>query len=444
VRELTVHARDWFEAQSIGKAAEVLWKRGYSFDYISDRQLSLAHANNGRIEVPGGLYSVVAIPRTEHMPLETLRRLLRLAETGATIIFEEQLPADVPGWSKLEARRAEHKKLLQDVRFSTSTDATNLYQECRLGAGRLLVGNLEAALGAAAVRREALFDRPGLMCVRRTVNGGSWYFVANRSEQDPIEGWVPLSVTAGSVMILDPASGRTGLARCGSPQRATDSAPVAPGSPAAQPTHVGCEVYLQLEPGESVLLHCTNAEESQASSWSYWQVGGESAEVTNAWSLRFVEGGPELPAGARLKRLVSWTELADTNASRFAGTGRYTVEFDSPSGQGGYYGVDLGKVCQSARVWLNGENLGTLLAPPFHFICTLKPTHNVLEVEVTNVSANRIRDLDRCGVKWKNFYDINFVGLDYKAFDASNWPLTQSGLLGPVLLTPVKERRFEN
>jgi len=26
-------------------------------------------------------------------------------------------------------------------------------------------------------------------------------------------------------------------------------------------------------------------------------------------------------------------------------------------------------------------------------------------------------------VKWKNFYDINFVGLDYKPFDASNWPL---------------------
>ena len=40
-------------------------------------------------------------------------------------------------------------------------------------------------------------------------------------------------------------------------------------------------------------------------------------------------------------------------------------------------------------------------------------------------------------MKWKNFYDINFVGLDYKPFDASNWPLTDSGLLGPVTLTPV-------
>jgi hypothetical protein len=61
----------------------------------------------------------------------------------------------------------------------------------------------------------------------------------------------------------------------------------------------------------------------------------------------------------------------------------------------------------------------------------------VLEVEVTNVSANRIRDLDRRGVKWKNFRDINFVDLNYHPFDASRWPLTASGLLGPVTLTPL-------
>ena len=68
----------------------------------------------------------------------------------------------------------------------------------------------------------------------------------------------------------------------------------------------------------------------------------------------------------------------------------------------------------------------------------LKASDNVLEVEACNVSANRIRDLDRRGVKWKNFHDIIFVNVDHKPFDASNWPLTDSGLLGPVTLTPVK------
>jgi hypothetical protein len=64
----------------------------------------------------------------------------------------------------------------------------------------------------------------------------------------------------------------------------------------------------------------------------------------------------------------------------------------------------------------------------------------VLDVDVTNVSANRIRDLDRRGVVWKTFRDINIVNIDYKPFNAANWPLTDSGLLGPVTITPVSSK----
>jgi hypothetical protein len=37
-------------------------------------------------------------------------------------------------------------------------------------------------------------------------------------------------------------------------------------------------------------------------------------------------------------------------------------------------------------------------------------------------------------VEWKIFRDINFVGIDYKPFDASRWPVRTSGLIGPVTL----------
>ena len=103
------------------------------------------------------------------------------------------------------------------------------------------------------------------------------------------------------------------------------------------------------------------------------------------------------------------------------------------------YFLTLGDVRQSARVRVNGKDYGTLITPPFRVVVdNLKPTGNVLEVEVTSVAANRIRDLDRRGVKWKTFNDINIVNLNYKPFDASDWPLTDCGLLGPVTLTPVK------
>ena len=44
------------------------------------------------------------------------------------------------------------------------------------------------------------------------------------------------------------------------------------------------------------------------------------------------------------------------------------------------------------------QDYGTLIMPPFRLTAdNLKPEDNVLAVEVTVVSANRIRDLDRAG-----------------------------------------------
>jgi hypothetical protein len=154
--------------------------------------------------------------------------------------------------------------------------------------------------------------------------------------------------------------------------------------------------------------------------------------------VKFILGGPKLPAEFETTNLSSWTTFPDTNTQAFAGTALYSLRFDRPDDDAVNWQLDLGKVCQSARVRLNGKNLGTLIMPPFRVVVDgLKPKDNLLEVEVTNVSANRIRDLDRRGVKWRNFHDINFVNLSYKPFDASGWPLTDSGLLGPVTLTPV-------
>ena len=100
--------------------------------------------------------------------------------------------------------------------------------------------------------------------------------------------------------------------------------------------------------------------------------------------------------------------------------------------------LTLGRVAESARVKVNGRDLGVLFASPYRVETgPLRSTGNVLEVEVTNVSANRIRDLDRRGVQWRNFKDINFVSIDYKPFDASRWPVRTSGLLGPVMLQPL-------
>jgi hypothetical protein len=46
--------------------------------------------------------------------------------------------------------------------------------------------------------------------------------------------------------------------------------------------------------------------------------------------------------------------------------------------------------------------------------------------------------MDQNKLPWKIMRDTNVVNINYKPFDASAWPLTPSGLLGPVTLTPLK------
>ncbi|MEI7908710.1 MAG: hypothetical protein WCK77_03640 [Verrucomicrobiota bacterium] len=66
-----------------------------------------------------------------------------------------------------------------------------------------------------------------------------------------------------------------------------------------------------------------------------------------------------------------------------------------------------------------------------------KPNPGLRNRPTRNLAANRIADLDRRHVPWKQFREINFVNIDYKPFDASGWPAMASGLLGPVrLLVP--------
>ena len=67
----------------------------------------------------------------------------------------------------------------------------------------------------------------------------------------------------------------------------------------------------------------------------------------------------------------------------------------------------------------------------------LKPRGNVLEIEVTNLPANRIRDLDVRKVPWKLMREINIVTVKYRPFDAAAWEVEPSGLLGPVTLVPL-------
>ena len=423
--QLTVHERHWFEDQPVGKTAKPLWDKGYAFDYISDAQLKTAKVMDRTIQMPGGNYKVIIVPECKFIPLETFRQLLALAENGATVIFDKQLPADVSGANDLENQREKFKNLRAKVVFANDESGVNL---AGMGKGQIVTGLASLRTIAANEPMAA----PGLSFVRRLFAGGWNYFIANRTGNH-FDGWITLARDAKSFVILDSMTGATGVAAS------------RPG--AANQT----EIHLQLAAGESVILrafaHALPPTRRLTPAWYYWQTNGQPVAITGPWSVKFISGGPTLPADFQTDRLASWSTFPDPNTQAFAGTAKYEATFDVDNSklnsklktQNPKLLLDLGNVRQSARVRVNGQDYGTLITPPFLVVVdNLKQTGNTLEVEITSVDANRIRDLDRRGVKWKTFRDINIVDIHYKPFDASNWPLTDCGLLGPVTLTSVK------
>jgi hypothetical protein len=197
-------------------------------------------------------------------------------------------------------------------------------------------------------------------------------------------------------------------------------------------TKANSEMYLRLEPGQTVIVWAPSELLDKAPKWAQQTFRGKMVGLSGEWRVKFISGGPELPAEFATRKLASWTENGDERAKAFAGTALYSTSFDAPAAR---CLIDLGRVCESARVRVNGTDVAALIGPSYRVALEgLKDKGNLLEVEVTNTSANRIRDLDRRGVKWRNFSDINFVNIDYKPFDASKWPLRDSGLIGPVTL----------
>ena len=418
-KQLTVHA-SWLESSECGKLMSALTAKGYGYDLISDAQLAQTTAlNNGDLKTSGATYRSILVPRTAHLPLETLQQLLALADAGATVLFIDTLPTDVEGLGDLAARRDKFKTALTALTFAKASAGD--FQIAKQGRGRVIVGSLDPSLTQSGSRPEPAAAL-GLRIVRRRLETGYVYFIANQTGL-PFDGWVNLSHVTTHAVLLDPRTGQTGAAAVmGKPTLAS--------------------VYLQLAPGESLFVRTSQKNPApHLSVWPYRKAAPAPVALSAPWNLTFLHGGPDLPPPQSLLALRSWTDATDPAAQTFAGTARYETEFTlPPDAKAADWLLDLGDVRETARVFVNGKEVDLLWSLPFRtrIGAVLKPGKNTLAVEVTNLAANRIRDLDRRKIEWKKFHEINFVNIAYKPFDASGWPLQPSGLLGPVTLTPLK------
>ena len=382
-----------------------LVKAGLDPDYLSDALIAdLSVAADGSIVSKGGnRYKSIIVPSVNFMPVETLAALKSLKAQGANVIFTEKLPSDVPGLGDLEKRRAQLAELKKDMASP--------------------VKDIQAAIRMTGATPEPLRSK-GVSVLRRTNEaGGSNYFLALLNDNG-IDGWETIATPAESVMIFDPLTGKKGKAK-------TRKAP-----------NGTTEIMLQMEPGQSLLLK-TFPSDIEAEDWTYYDKG-KPVGIDKGWSITFLESQPAIEGTFKTDTVTAWTNLDVDAAKVNTGTARYKTTFELPKGvSADSWLLDLGDLRESASVKVNGKDAGKVWSVPFSIEIgeLLQPGVNTLEIDVTNLPANRIADYDRQGKKWKIFKDANIASvIGKKVVDYSDWETVPSGLNSEVRLIPLNKK----
>jgi len=271
---------------------------------------------------------------------------------------------------------------------------------------------------ARVAKAEEMKTRLGLKAIRRKNANGYHYFMANLTPDD-IHQQVRLAVPLKGAKWFNPLNGNISDAVVS-----------------------GNTVDICLRSGESMILQTwhdlpQSFPVERGVDTSTADNGG--IVISGPWNLSFLNEAPRVEKTYQLDKLQTW-ETLDEQTKVTMGTGVYTTTFKlSKKDASGNWLIDLGDVRESARVYMNGQFIGCAWSVPFVLDTkgTLRVGDNELRIEVTNLPANRIADLDRKGVQWRKMEEINVVDINYKKTLYDQWEPVPSGLNSQVTLKKI-------
>ena len=358
---------------------------GYGCDYITDQMIRGLRYEDGLLVTAGGArYKALQIPVELYMPTETKARLDSLAALGANIVSQKR----------------------------------------------------DEAVFNAICQPEPMRRQLGLRYIRRSNPTGHHYFISNLTSRD-VAGYVALAVAFQSAALFNPIDGSIRQALVNDEGK----------------------VYLHLRSGESAILQTYDYDiTSTGLQRDHDEAGADVSEIplNGAWTLTFNDA-QLANATAYSKTYVLDTppadgqsagwEAIDEQTAQLMGTGTYetTVSLTAEQLSGKHFQLVLGDVRESARVYINDQYVGCAWSVPFTLDCTaaLKAGVNTVRIEVTNLPANRIRQMDIDGTAWRIFEDpgistissANNVGTTPESF--AGWSPVPSGLLSAVTLRAI-------
>ncbi len=438
-------------------------KKGHGFDGCSPPMLmEKAQVRNGQIVFPGGTtYRLLVLPLVKTMTPELLATLETLVQQGATLIGSP--PRKSPSLVNYPACDTAVRDLARKLWKGLETPANvtrrgygkgQIYWggECTVPSGEKGSSLYPSYDSTVAILREREVPNdfaatgPVRYTHRRTPKHDI-YFTANKTDQ-PIQADCTFRVANGRPELWDPVHGETGRLL---QTRCTESLTTVPMQFAAY------QSFFVVFPREaSSLPDKSHGEKAMGAAMSVESAEGRQANfpklkplvtLTGPWEVSFdpQRGGPEKASFASLK---DWTQREESGIRYYSGIATYHKTFDLPTLEDVDSAVilDLGTVCDLARVRVNGQQLPVVWTAPWqvniaHYV---RARGNRLEIEVANRWPNRLigdqypADVGVRTVGWpsglladKEYKTGRYTFTVLPTYDKQS-PLLPSGLLGPV------------
>jgi len=434
---------------------------GYDYDVVDEDVLTKGlSVVDHRIRLANGTeYRELVMPPLTNISLPALQAIDRLVQAGATVVGEK--PTHLTGLPTPTATDADVQKIADRLWSGCGSDGKGV---SKVGAGKIVCGEsarqalkdaeIEPDLTSAGPAPDSDFDY-----IHRRAGRTEIYFVRNtkpvavatvlsfRVHGLAPEVWKPQTGAITSPGVYqETADGRTNLPVWFAPYGSR----IIVFRRAAGP-HVerldrdGREVFPRMEDGAgpfsvdmqngSMMLRAEQAGRYVAVDAEGRRHTATVAQATvvpleGPWALAFP---PHWGAPARIKldKLESWSDAKEDGVRYFSGTASYAADFQIPGQLPEHARVTLGlgDVQVTARVSVNGKEVGVLWKEPFRLDVTsaVHSGANALKIQVTNLWPNRLIG-DQSLPEAQRFTHTNIT-----KFKADS-PLLPSGLLGPVSL----------
>ena len=439
---------------------------GYDYDDLNKEILLQSSATaDGQLQLPSGMtYQLLVLPEDSVMSIEVLQKIEELVKSGVSVLGSK--PTTVPGLHNYRER----ERQLQQLTAQLWGKKTNKKQQKIHGKGTLYTGYAERDIltekGVEPDFRYQSGTDARLDYIHRKTAQEDIYFIRNTDSLDVsvmagfrVTDQVPhfFNPTDGSitpVVVYNVQNKRTKVPLSFQPWESTfivfkreteshrhiiaveqDGASLDPSSELAG-IQIGIDknqhlTFSAVEPGQYTLVF----QNGDRKSFDY-DPKTTTQKIEGSWDVYFPHGWGFTPIQS-FDRLIDWTAHADPELSIFSGTATYHTSFTADSNMlagDADISLDLGKVGEVARVYLNGQEIGTSVFPPHKFSVhgLLREGENFVSIDVTNTWLNQL--IGEAGKPLAEQRTQSNVGSSDGSRHWSNYAPQPSGLLGPVTI----------